>query len=170
MIKLNIGCGLDYRNGYINIDGSEELEHVDKIINFDVDSIKNHFGDNTVDFILANDFVEHHFHWEATQLLEDFYQVLTEGGSCEIRVPNTEFIILSKHLTTAQKVTLLYGGQDIPQGTNEESNNSRRKNPQFFCHKYGWTESSLTSKMSSIGFKKIHVRKEGTNIVLNAHK
>lgn len=31
-MKLNIGCGTDYREGFINIDGSNSLTRVDKVI------------------------------------------------------------------------------------------------------------------------------------------
>ena len=54
-MKLNIGCGADYRFGFINIDASSELNKVDKIINISVDSLADHFEKNSVDFILAND-------------------------------------------------------------------------------------------------------------------
>ena len=74
-IKLNIGCGEDYKDGYVNIDGNEALPKVDKIINFDHESLTDHYQDSSLDHILANDFIEHHFHWQAKQILSSGLQI-----------------------------------------------------------------------------------------------
>ncbi len=75
-MKLNVGCGTDYREGFVNIDGGSELSKVDKIIDISKDTLRAHFPDGSVDFILANDIVEHHFHWEASKILQDFFLIL----------------------------------------------------------------------------------------------
>jgi len=79
-IKLNIGCGYDPREGFINIDGRNDLPKVDRVINLSKESLLKYFRVGTVDFILANDFIEHHFHWEAVRILKDFYSLLKPGG------------------------------------------------------------------------------------------
>ena len=57
MLKLNVGCGLDYREGFVNIDGSDVLPKVDKIINLCDDSLLNHFEKESVNLIVAKDFI-----------------------------------------------------------------------------------------------------------------
>ena len=52
----------------------------------------------------------------------------------------------------------MFGGQDIPQGNNEQDE-SRKKFPQFFCHKYGWTRKTLTESLNDIGFHIIEISK-----------
>ncbi len=169
MIKLNIGCGSDYRNGFINIDGSSKVK-TDKIIDLNNDSLMNHFVPETIDYILANDIVEHFFHWEAINLLTSFFNILKKGGTCEIRVPDAEFIIESLELPIEGKLNLLFGGQDIPQRVNPEMDMSRKKYPQFFCHKYGWIKNSMEKELLSIGFTSISFSNSGTDFIAISSK
>ena len=81
MKKLNIGCGTDYRDGFINIDGSDVLAKVDKVIDIASKHLLDHFSPGEIDVILANDIVEHLFHWEAVRLLKDFYDLLPPRGT-----------------------------------------------------------------------------------------
>lgn len=169
-MKLNIGCGTDYRPGFINIDASSELNKVDRIINISVDSLADHFEENSVDFILANDIIEHHFHWEAVRILRDFHRILKPGSECEIRVPDCEKIIRSWRFSIENKLTFLFGGQDVPQGIQPDMEASRQKSPHLFCHKYGWTRARMKAELSGIGFTKIAFKSSGTNFTTKATK
>ena len=169
-IKLNIGCGTDYREGFINIDGGLCLFRVDKKINICAESLLDSFKQDSVDYILANDIIEHFFHWEAVQVLQAFYALLKPSGKCEIRVPDTEYIIKSWKLPLALKMNLLYGGQDVPQGDNKEMNDSRKITPQYFCHKYGWTRKTMEQKLKEIGFSEIITQRAGVNFITFAKK
>lgn len=167
--KLNIGCGVDYREGFINIDGSSTLKNVDIILFIPKEKLINKFEMNSIDFILCNDFLEHHFHFEAIEILKDFVNVLKVGGQLEIRVPESKFIILNPLFSISKKLTLLFGGQDIPQG-NKEMDESREKFPEYFCHKYGWTKQSLRDELLKLNLKIINIRRVGTNVVIKAEK
>lgn len=168
--KLNIGCGTDYKEGFINIDGSSSLMRVDKIIKIPEESLLTYFKEKSVCYILCNDFIEHHFHWEAVIILSEFYKILKNGGKVEIRVPDCEYIIRSWRLSTKKKITLLFGGQDIPQGTDVEMDKSRKIYPQYFCHKFGWTKSLMKYELNKIGFKIIDIKRKGTNFKVVATK
>ena len=157
-VKLNVGCGTDIRDGFINIDGSDRLQNIDKIIDMDKETLLNHFDENSISYILAYDILEHRFHWEAVQLLKDFYQLLKIGGRIELRLPDCEYIIKDSFISIPRKLNLMFGGQDIPQGNNEQDE-SRKKFPQFFCHKYGWTRKTLTESLNDIGFHIIEISK-----------
>lgn len=61
-VRLNIGCGTDYREGFVNIDGSPNLPRVDRVIDFGTERLTDHFALGSVDHIVANDIVEHVFH------------------------------------------------------------------------------------------------------------
>jgi len=169
-LLLNIGCGADYRPGFINIDASSELNRVDRIIDISVASLVDHFAENSVDFILANDIIEHHFHWEAVRILRDFHRILKPGGECEIRVPDCEKIVRSWTFSIERKLTLLFGGQDVPQGIETDMEESRRKNPHLFCHKYGWTKARMKKELEVIGFQQIASVPAGTNFITKARK
>ena len=168
MIKLNIGSGNDYKPSYINIDGCDILEKVDKIINFEEDSLLNYFEKDSVDFILANDFIEHFYHWEAVKILSDFFQILKPKAKMEIRLPDVKFICSTFRMSIEEKITYLYGGQDINQG--ESKDNYRKKFPQFFCHKYGYTKKTMTKELSKIGFVQIITKSMHENFIVNALK
>ena len=167
---MNIGCGADYRPGFINIDASGELNRVDMLIDISTESLATHFEGNSVDFILANDIIEHHFHWQAVSILRDFYLILKPGGGCEIRVPDCERIILSREFSIERKLTLLFGGQDVPQGNQPDMELSRKKHPQLFCHKYGWTKDRMKTELSGIGFRNISFGAFETNFIAKAVK
>lgn len=167
-LRLNVGCGNDYREGFINIDGRDDLPRVDWVIDLSKESLLKYFKEGTVDFILANDFVEHHFHWEGVRIMKDFYALLKPGGALEMRLPDFECICSSSELSIAQKINLLFGGQDIPQGEADPS--SRKKYPGFFCHKYAYTRDTMKQEFEAIGFKDIVTGQEGTNFVVTAVK
>lgn len=163
-MKLNVGCGTDYKEGFINIDGSDALPRVDKVINFNDDRLVNHFGE--VDHILCNDFVEHFFHWEALELLRDFLLVLKTKGTAEIRVPDSEWIINADR-SVEWKLRQMFGGQDTQQG---KMDFSRAEYPQFFCHKYGWTRERMSKDLKGLGFTNLRFEQVGANFVTRAEK
>jgi hypothetical protein len=167
-IKLNIGCGNDYREGFINIDGRDDLQKVDLVINLGKESLFKYFKEGTIDFILACDFIEHHFHWEAVRIMKDFFTLLKPGGMLEMRLPDFEAICSSQELSMTKKITLLFGGQDIPQGEADPS--SRKKFPEFFCHKYAYTKATMEQELERVGFKDIVMKQEGTNFIVTAIK
>ena len=168
-MNLNLGCGTDYRDGFINIDGSSKVK-CDKIIDISKEPLVNHFGENTVEYVLASDIIEHHFHWEAVRILKDIYTILkTNGGILEMRLPNCEYIINSD-LPTELKLTLMFGGQDIPQGRDHAMNESRARYPEYFCHKYGWTVERLTKDLTKLNYTKLRFKNENTNLLCRAEK
>jgi hypothetical protein len=168
MIKLNVGCGLDYREGFINIDGRDDLPRVDQFINLSKKSLLDFFEEGMIDYVLANDFIEHHFHWQGVSLLKEFFMLLKLGGTLEMRLPDFEYIVNAQDITIGQKITLLFGGQDIPQG--EAYPLSRKKFPEFFCHKYAYTSETMSRELEAIGFKVIEIVSTGTNFVVKARK
>jgi hypothetical protein len=166
--RLNIGCGTDYREGFVNIDGSDTLPHVDRKIDLNTDRLVDHFTPGSVDHILANDVVEHHFHWEAVDLLTQFFELLRRGGTVEIRVPDCQHIIGERGLSLEEKLVLLFGGQDVARGMDLKMDDSRRSYPQFFCHKYGWTMERMRTELRRIGFSSIQTQRAGTNFITYA--
>ena len=87
--KLNIGCGLDYREGFVNIDGNPDLPRVDFVLEIKPGVLLDNFKQESVSYILVKDFLEHHFHWEAHGLLKDFFALLKDGGELDIIIPRT---------------------------------------------------------------------------------
>jgi hypothetical protein len=65
-ILLNLGCGLDVRDGFINIDLFSDNP---KVVNMDVRKLE--FADNSVDFVLASDILEHFSFKETSTILKE---------------------------------------------------------------------------------------------------
>jgi len=168
MIKLNVGCGFDYREGFVNIDGSDLLPKVDKVIDFNKHSLLNHFEVETVDLILAIDFIEHLFHWEAVKILTDFYRLLKSNGKLELRLPDVKYICNAWHLSIEKKINSLYGGQDMKQHSKRDI--YREKFPEFFCHKYGYTQKTMTRELKQVGFSVVKTRRSRKNFYATAIK
>ena len=149
MKLINYGCGVKYMPGYINIDGSSEIK-CDLVMNFDKESLSDKFDSNSVDEVVAEHILEHMFRWEAVDKIKQFYEVLKPQGTLVIEVPNMIWVINSKW-PVEKKLLWLYGGHDKP-GGHDGMNKTRKVNPEFFCHKYGWTLKELRQVLNENGF------------------
>ena len=82
MMKLNLGCGIDVREGWVNLDISErkgvEVAH-------DLNKLPLPFENEKFDIVLCKDVLEHvNYH----PLINDIHRILKLGGSLIIRVPH----------------------------------------------------------------------------------
>lgn len=81
-MKLQIGCGNDYRKGYINLDGSKEVKP-DVVWNLEKTPLP--FKTNQFDEILANHVLEHVVNF--IPLIHDLHRISKKGGKIIIRTP-----------------------------------------------------------------------------------
>ena len=88
MLKLHLGCGSVYLNGYINIDKYNSL--ADRIM----DAGELDYPDSSVDEIFTSHMIEHLTYPEFMKALREWKRVLKENGLLVIRCPNFE-----KHLS-----------------------------------------------------------------------
>jgi len=88
-MKLNIGCGGDYREGYINIDFSNTRSDGEPIkVDLVHDVSKGlPYEDASVEEIVAHEFLEHQNRHQAVAFLKEFARVLKPGGLLDITVP-----------------------------------------------------------------------------------
>ena len=82
MKKLNLGCGRDIRQGWINLD-IKELPGVDVAHN--VEDLPLPFDDQSFDEILARDILEH---IDYIPVLKELHRILKGGGQLAIQVPH----------------------------------------------------------------------------------
>lgn len=80
--KLNLGCGIDIRYDYLNLDIAS-LPGVDVI--YDLETIPYPFGDNMFEEILAIDVLEHLSN--TIKVLEELWRISRSGARLIIRVP-----------------------------------------------------------------------------------
>ncbi len=82
-LLLNLGCGKDIRDAYINIDFFSDEQ---RVIEMDLRHLE--FKDNSVDGILAIDILEHFSHREIDSVLKECARVLKPGAEIIIRCPS----------------------------------------------------------------------------------
>lgn len=83
MIKLNLGCGNDYMEGWVNID-----QYAPHKVDERYDIIKLPYENNTVDEIKAFHVIEH-FPWsKGNEALREWYRVLKPGGRIWLETPD----------------------------------------------------------------------------------
>jgi predicted SAM-dependent methyltransferase len=88
-IKLHLGCGPVYKDGWINIDNNSD-NNIQKLdLNLDLRKSLP-FPDNSVNFIYNEHFFEHLTVEEGILAIIDFYRVLKIGGVMRIAMPNLE--------------------------------------------------------------------------------
>lgn len=85
-VKLHIGCGQDYREGWVNIDASPKVK-----TDLCIDVEKGlPFADNSVDHIYCSMFLEHVD--DPVKVIEEFYRVLKHDGIFEFILPFADSI------------------------------------------------------------------------------
>jgi len=108
--KLNIGCGRDILQDYINID-YRELPGVDVVASVD----KLPFKNNTVQEIYLSHVLEHFTETRAKNLLLYWFELLIPGGILVIRVPNIEVMArdyANGEIDWQNLRQIILGGQD----------------------------------------------------------
>lgn len=81
-MKLNLGCGKDIREGYINVD-MRPLPGVNCV--HDLNKYPWPFEDNSAEEILALDIMEHLE--DVVAAMDECHRILRPGGRLKIRVP-----------------------------------------------------------------------------------
>jgi predicted SAM-dependent methyltransferase len=167
-MKLNLGAGSDLRpksDGWINID-VRQLPGIDIVL--DLENKPLPFEDNSVDYVLCKDVLEH-FSWKVTErVLKEMSRVLKQGGQTYVQVPNIDAIIemyakkfsnftsFMPHLLDCERFSYwMFGGQDYPEN----------------AHKAGFNIPDLKSMLEKAGFEVINIAGDGgTNINCSAAK
>ncbi len=109
---LNLGCGNDIRDGFINIDLFNENP---KVVYMDIRSLD--LPNNSADLILASDILEHFSHRDTEHILAEWARVLKPNCEIIIRSPS-----LKKQAQTYLQGTwdaditsyMIFGGQTNP--------------------------------------------------------
>ncbi len=86
-MKLNLGCGFDKRDGWLNVDNFSECEP-DRLL--DIETTPWDLPDDGFDHVLMKHVLEHVGADFATfgAILRELYRILTPGGLLEIHVPH----------------------------------------------------------------------------------
>lgn len=81
--KLNLGCGDDYRDGWINVD----IGNCKKDIEHNLEELPLPFDDNSFDYILLQQVLEHIDRAKFPKFMEDLHRISNNGCQIHIEVP-----------------------------------------------------------------------------------
>lgn len=138
--RLNVGCGFDYREGYVNIDLNEE--HKPDLV-ADATWLQP-IGDCSCGEVVAQDVLEHMPRAKGTTALYEWNRVLVQGGRLVLRIPSLTHLLqlLSsesfRDLDAQQRlIQCLYGTQGY----------------EGDFHLNGYTEITLRHALADAGFE-----------------
>lgn len=95
-IMLNLGCGTDYKEGWINIDNNSDNNIIRLDLNWDLRRPLP-FKENSVDYIFNEHFIEHLTVEEGQRAIKDAMRVLRRGGVLRMATPDLE-VTVDKYL------------------------------------------------------------------------
>lgn len=138
-LKLHIGCGAKYIEGFEHIDASPQ-DHLTHCV--DVTSLPM-YEDNSVDLIYACHILEHFGRHEFAEVLDEWFRVIKPGGILRLAVPNFESVVdyynENRDTNCISKVTgLVSGGQK----------------DMYDYHKMIFDQTSLTEHLLNVGFSR----------------
>jgi predicted SAM-dependent methyltransferase len=141
-MKLHLGSGSRYLEGYLHIDIAD-YEHID--INSSVDKL-NTIDNDTIDEIYASHVIEYFDRNEVESVLKEWKRVLKKDAVLRIAVPNFEALI--KVYRETGEIEKILGPLYGKWGLNDSS---------FIYHKTVYDENSLTALLERIGFSDIKI-------------
>ncbi len=144
-LKLNLGCGYDYRPGWINIDAVAKT-HPDLVHDL---NRPLPFETGSVTKVVAQDILEHFTYEDVDLVIGEIARVLRTRGQLHIRVPNTDRIISQFRKSPWVRNHFLYG--------------DTADSGAFGSHKMGFTPQVLLVKMMKHGLHPIELKIVTTN-------
>jgi predicted SAM-dependent methyltransferase len=136
-MKLHLGCGERYIEGYVHIDAIK-FPHVDHV--YAVDSLP-FIQDNTVDVIYNCHILEHFHRCDVERVLREWKRVLKPNGILRISVPDMMGLCehYVKHRNLEDVVYSIFGGADY----------------MYNFHYNAFDYQSLSDLLRRVGFKGI---------------
>jgi hypothetical protein len=165
-MKLHLGCGQVYLDGYVNIDYPLDQHSVQKhsVADKFADLTKLRYKSNSIDEIRLHHVYEHFDRATAVALLLTWRSWLKKDGALKIEVPDYQRTAISSLSPFTTKRKKLVGMRHIF-GSQEA---------HWAIHYHGWSSSSLKELLNISGFSIVGIRKShwrGTyNIEVTASK
>jgi hypothetical protein len=95
MVRLNLGCGRDYRTGWLNVDFNAGIK-----LDLRADLFRGvPLADNSVEEVLLDNVIEHISRERIFAFLEDLHRVCRRDAMIRIYTPHFSGMFAHKHLT-----------------------------------------------------------------------
>ena len=137
-MKLHLGCGKRYLEGYIHVDIAE-FEHID--YQLPVDDLSS-FKSDTVEEIYASHVIEYFDRVEIIEVLNKWKSKLKSGGTLRLAVPDFEAmakLYIEKNIPLNNFLGPLYG--------------KMKMGKDFIFHKTTYDFDSLKELLNEVGFR-----------------
>jgi predicted SAM-dependent methyltransferase len=149
-VKINVGCGKMYLEGYLNIDSADKRK-ADVIADITTLDLKN----GTVGEILMYHVIEHLNKYEAEDLFRKIYGWLNDDGRLIIECPDIAKVaaLLLEHQADVEEL------ENGPEGIRGLYGEAFPKMGIGDYHKWGYSEFTLKTKLMKTGFAQVIVEK-----------
>jgi predicted SAM-dependent methyltransferase len=149
-MKLHLGCGQKYLEGYINVDypSSEHSVQEKSVADIHADITQLSYPASSVDEVRLHHVFEHFTRPVACGLISAWRSWLKPGGILHIEVPDfqkTAFMVLNPFSNSHSKSVALrhiFGSQEA----------------HWAVHYEGWTANKLTNLLKNFGFEILQVK------------
>lgn len=157
-MKLHLGCGSDYLDGYTNIDkfDYEKGDTSRRGSKYDVkaDIFKLPLENNSIELILIVHTLEHFYRWDTIDILKEFYRVLQLGGKLVVEMPDLdrciEWYVNAKYDRHGGKILNTPLGK-LNKGFIQLYGNQWSR-LEYETHKYVWTKPEFIGVLQEADF------------------
>lgn len=140
-MKLNLGSGKDYREGWVNVDSNPRFK---PDVLMDIRDLE--YENGTIHEILAQDVIDHVTFMEAKALLRKCFEWLKPLGTLNIHTPNLRTLGPEAAWGNVTALEWMYGSRG-------EGNTAYETNVTRWCY----SPVSLTELLEKLGFEVIGV-------------
>lgn len=145
-MKLHVGCGEVYLDGWINVDldsPKADLKH----------DVRNQlpYADNSVDFIFSEHFIEHIAVDDAVKFFKECFRVLKLGGVMRVGTPSLDYILFRHFFFWKKQNWIKKYGYDFVKTNAELMNINFRE----WGHQYLYNKKELKRRLNESGFSRI---------------
>jgi len=152
MVRINAGCGGDYREGWVNFDIRTGLK-----LDLVGDVRRMPFKDGSADHILLSHVLEHFTYEEGEEIIRECRRVLKRGGLLEIVCPNA-LRLAEEWIRGTDDPDVVYGFTGLPiEG-------------ERFRHKALYDRRNLPKLFEKHGFRVIGIYDSDRNIAVHGVK
>jgi predicted SAM-dependent methyltransferase len=155
--RINVGCGADVREGWLNVDARPIRPDDETFLCCELLTIDRHVDAGCADEVLAQDILEH-FSWrDLPALLAQLTRLLRPGGRLVIQSPDLDANLrayLDQQLDLGETQRLLYGDQTYAQNT----------------HRNIWSQAAAADRLKAAGLVVEQVQQVGFNVRAEAVK
>ena len=155
IVKLHLGCGSDYKHGWVNIDIDTSVR-ADIYTNFG--SVKDYFNENTVEIVSMSHSISYLNLWQARIFFSDVYKLLLKDGKLDIEFPDIvkcAKIIISE----SDNVTYLEGIRGVFAFDLDQIKNKEHYTPYSF----GWSAWQIKEELLKVGFNDVQILEPETH-------